>query len=353
VSALTAEGGIAPTSYSEIAPLIGGWHLGLAFPHKEPTTKLGFSLFKDFSERVELTYILEDMSRTYRWSSVGASISGGVSLLKERIEGVFLWDSRLEVEKWELHTSIDIFANNKYIKPYLRGGVAYEIRGDNEETPEFEPFISIGLQLSTPTPYLYSEPKVPHTRTYTGSYWGPVVRKPNIYLYPEGDTTVCVRLIPKEGNFITKSLPLYEDGWRVDVDSGHKLNGMFNYLFYEGKLTSTPSIGEGWCVGSDSICVFFNTSLRKYGFNEKEISDFVEYWRERLPKTRFYLVFPLYTDEVEREFALDVKPSPTSVLRVWFCIEPVENSVRLEPPEIPTFERRGFVVTEWGIILGE
>ncbi|OYD15437.1 hypothetical protein CH333_05760, partial [candidate division WOR-3 bacterium JGI_Cruoil_03_44_89] len=291
VSALTADSVIAPLDY-KIAPLIGGWHLGLALPHDEPTTKLNFSLFKDFSERVELTYILEDVSYTYRWNTLGVSISGGVSLLKERIESGFFWEPRCEFEEWRLHASVNVFMNRKYIKPYLRGGVTYEIRGDNDKTPKFEPFISIGLQLSTPTPYLYKEPKVPHTRTYTGSS---LVEKPNIYLYPEGDTTVYVRLIPKEGNFITKSLPPYEDGWCVDANSRGKLNGMFDYLYYEGKLVNTPPVDDGWCVGLDSIWNFFEERLRRYGFNEKEISDFVEYWQIHLPKTRFYLVFPLYT----------------------------------------------------------
>ena len=335
-----------------------GSNFGLIFPREKSTIKTGFSLFRDLDDDFEFTMIIGNVGYTRKWGAMGSSINGGFMWLKELIDRGMMWQPRIKLEEaLKFHTSIGVFVNTKYIKPYLRGGFTYQIweceENSSEIIPEFEPFASIGLEISTSVPSLCEGSKVPYTRTYNYNYDGPVALKPNIYLYPEKEGVVYVKLLSQKGNFITESLPLYEDGWDINVNPNSKIDGVFDYLFYEGKLAGALETSNGWCVGSDLIWTFFATTLREYGFNDKEISDFLEYWQIHLPTSGFYLVSPLYTDKVEEEFALQIEPTPTSVLRVWFYIKSVDESVELNAPKIPVFERNGFVVTEWGVVLGE
>lgn len=43
-----------------------------------------------------------------------------------------------------------------------------------------------------------------------------------------------------------------------------------------------------------------------------------------------------------------VSPEPDSVLRVFMAWQGLEAAVDIQPQELPTFQRSGFTVVEWG-----
>ncbi|MBP0972695.1 MAG: hypothetical protein J5851_02175 [Oscillospiraceae bacterium] len=45
---------------------------------------------------------------------------------------------------------------------------------------------------------------------------------------------------------------------------------------------------------------------------------------------------------------LTITPAPDSLCRIFMVYVPLENAVEIEPQELPTFERKGFAVVEWG-----
>ncbi|MDE6592091.1 MAG: hypothetical protein K2K57_03390 [Oscillospiraceae bacterium] len=45
---------------------------------------------------------------------------------------------------------------------------------------------------------------------------------------------------------------------------------------------------------------------------------------------------------------LEVFPAPDSMLRVFMVYRPLDEPVETEEQELPTFERKGFAVVEWG-----
>nr|MBN2277472.1 hypothetical protein [candidate division Zixibacteria bacterium] len=178
-----------------------------------------------------------------------------------------------------------------------------------------------------------------------------VVRKPNIYLYPEKESEVSVRINPN--GYITASLPDYSDGWRVTAYPDGSIPGTEGFLFYEAEV-SYDKPEEGWCLASGDLPAFYDSLLINCGFNEKEISDFVEYWTVNLPAADYFAVYPLFNEAVDHICPLEVTPGPDNILRLWLIFEPVSKMVQLEKPEIPPFERTNFTVTEWGgMVAGE
>ena len=51
-----------------------------------------------------------------------------------------------------------------------------------------------------------------------------------------------------------------------------------------------------------------------------------------------------YTDAAR----LEITPAPDSVLRVFMAWQALDAPIEIEPQTLPTFERIGFTVVEWG-----
>ena len=207
-----------------------------------------------------------------------------------------------------------------------------------------------------------------------------VVGKPNVYLYPEAETDVNVWLSFVGGGRMTVSEPEYIEGWDVTVTPEGKITayepvyfmdpdtgehwpiptrgepaGEYDYLFYEGEVAGPGQLDSGWVVGRDEIEPFFREKLAAYGFAGREIEDFVEFWVPRLSDYPRFAVYPQAGADYDTLVSMAVFPAPDSILRVVFTIRGLWEGAELNPtePAITPFERRGFTVVEWGVILKE
>jgi len=206
------------------------------------------------------------------------------------------------------------------------------------------------------------------------------VRKPNIYLYPEAETDVNVWLSFISPGRMTVSEPEYIEGWDVTVTPEGKITayepvyyldpdtgehwpvptrgepaGEYDYLFYEGDVAGPGQLDYGWVVAQEDVENFFLETLAAYGFAGREIEDFVDFWAPRLTDYPLYAVYPQAGADYDELVSMSVFPAPDSVLRVVFTIRGLWEGAELAPtePAIAPFERRGFTVVEWGVILKE
>ena len=183
---------------------------------------------------------------------------------------------------------------------------------------------------------------------------GPVVRKPNIYLYPTEACSLSVKLEFPMGGKIIESEPLYNNGWFVQVEPNGRINDNDDYLYYEATCPDVYQYDVGWRVSRDSLLEFFSTNLSATGFNDKEKNDFLEYWIPRLVDYDYYIIYPQYSQIIEKIINLKFSIHPDNILRLFYVIEGMNNEeVISPPPPIPHFNRHGFVVAEWGVILKE
>lgn len=91
--------------------------------------------------------------------------------------------------------------------------------------------------------------------------------------------------------------------------------------------------------------------MKEYGFNEREVKDFIEYWIPKLNKNSYYEIYPQTKNEIEKVIKLKFSTVPDSLLRVIYSIKGAETkNGTLKEPVIERFERKGFTVTEWGVI---
>lgn len=179
------------------------------------------------------------------------------------------------------------------------------------------------------------------------------VKKPNIYIYPPTRSTVSVTLEFPMGGGVTESIPAYGEGWNVEVEPSGRIGGKYDYLFYESSAPDRYQYTSGWIVEKGDLTAFFRKNLSETGFNEKESQDFIDYWIPRLNGFSRYIIYPQYAAEIEKVIRLKVDKRPDSVLRLFYVIKGTdEKGMQLSLPVIPKFTREGFVVTEWGVVVG-
>lgn len=211
---------------------------------------------------------------------------------------------------------------------------------------------STALPTATPTEVptvtVTAIPTTTPIATPTISY--PTPEKPVIYLYPESETEVSVRLDYK--GKLTCTYPEYNDGWAViakpdgslrDISTGRE----YSYLFWEGIDDTKYDMTKGFVVKGEDTAEFLQETLAKMGLTPKEYNEFIVYWLPKMQNNPYNLI--TFQGETYTETAkLTVSPNPDSVLRVFMVYTALDAPIEVEMPEIEFFERKGFTLVEWG-----
>ena len=173
--------------------------------------------------------------------------------------------------------------------------------------------------------------------------------KPVIYLYPETETRVTVKLdLPGE---LTCTYPAYDGGWTVTAAPDGTLTDehgrTYNYLYWEGEVANGFDFSKGFCVAGSDTAAFLEDALDRLGLTRREANEFLVYWLPRMQDNPYNLI--AFQQEAYTESAkLTVSPRPDSVLRVFMAWKPLARPVDVPAQILPGFERRGFTLVEWG-----
>ena len=173
--------------------------------------------------------------------------------------------------------------------------------------------------------------------------------KPVIYLYPERETEVTVRL--DYAGRLTCTSPAYNGGWRVlahpDGTLTDERGQTYSYLYWEGVNGAEYDFSEGFCVAGSDTAAFLEDALSRLGLNRREANEFIVYWLPRMEANPYNLIAfqsDAYTDTAK----LSIEPAPDTLLRVFMAWKPLENAVNVPPQSLVSPERTGFTAVEWG-----
>ena len=173
--------------------------------------------------------------------------------------------------------------------------------------------------------------------------------KPVIYLYPEQEQEVSVRL-DYDGK-LTCTYPAYDDGWNVTAaqdgtitdESGQE----YNYLYWEGDSNQEYDFSEGFCVAGENTAEFLEDALVRLGLTRREANEFIVYWLPRMEQNEYNLISfqsEAYTDHAR----LSIQPEPDTVIRVFMAYKPLDHYQEIPEQSLSAPERSGFTVVEWG-----
>ncbi|MBI3237793.1 MAG: hypothetical protein HYZ43_02935 [Flavobacteriia bacterium] len=182
-----------------------------------------------------------------------------------------------------------------------------------------------------------------------------MVEKPVIYLYPEVTQTVDVTLKPV--GELQFTYPAYENGWKITATPDGKLvhNGKsYPYLFWDAAMNrdlSSVDLSQGFIVEQQNTIAFLEEQLNTFGFTAQERADFITYWGPRLVSEKRAFIQFVWGDATDQFGELNISPQPDHVNRVyiqWKSLKDGETIPQPAPQVIPTLDRSGFDVLEWG-----
>ena len=190
-----------------------------------------------------------------------------------------------------------------------------------------------------------------YRRVTTPSYI-PSIDKPIIYLYPEEETEISVKLNNKDN--ITCSYPKYIDGWNVVakpngdltyVEDGKKLYS----LYYESENEKNYKVEEdGFVVKGEDTAEFLEEKLEILGLNYKEKEEFIVYWLPKLEANKYNYIRFATMDEINQNMKLEFSKKPDTLIRVLMTYKGLDKEIEVKEQKLETPERKGFVAVEWG-----
>lgn len=173
-----------------------------------------------------------------------------------------------------------------------------------------------------------------------------VDKKPAVYLYPEKNMNVTVKL--KINGRLLDTEPLYSRGWNVNVTPDGLIDNKYDYLFYEAYLNKIELPDKGWVVAYTELEKWFDEMLPELGLNSKECSQFKEFWLKDLKKSDYYEIRMLDEKFLTENMELIINPKPETLIRLNFYFKPLSSKIDIQAPVINKIKRKGFTVVEWG-----
>ena len=174
--------------------------------------------------------------------------------------------------------------------------------------------------------------------------------KPLIYLYPEHEMNISVKLGKPE--LLTTTYPKYNNSWNVLAlpdGSLYDSNNRYYYgLYWEGLNNIEEKFNDGFVVSRDDTIKFLEEKLSILGLNEREANEFIMYWLPKLEENEYNLIRFADIDVINSEMPLDITPKPDTVIRVLMEYKPLDNKINIKEQTLTKVERNGFTVVEWG-----
>lgn len=177
------------------------------------------------------------------------------------------------------------------------------------------------------------------------------VDKPMIYIYPEDDMDLTVRLVNED--VLSYTYPKYDREWNLHVSKDgniydYKTNRNYYALYWEGISNDNLEMKEGFVVkGSDTVS-FLEEKLELLGLNEREINEFIVYWINKIEDNNYNYIYFKTTDEINNYMPLEFSKDPDTLIRVVVDIKPLKKEIKVKPQELKSVKRSGFTIVEWG-----
>jgi len=184
----------------------------------------------------------------------------------------------------------------------------------------------------------------------TKDYSNMLFEKPVIYLYPEQEQSVSVKL--DYNGELTCTYPQYEDGWNVIAKPDGTLKNLkdsrqYSYLYWEGIANVNWDMSKGFVIAGSDTVQFLQEKLEYMGLTSKEYNEFIVYWLPILQENKYNLI-TFAGKDYEALAKLTIDPEPDSVLRIMMLYKPLEEVTAVEAQKLEPFTRTGFTVVEWG-----
>ena len=206
--------------------------------------------------------------------------------------------------------------------------------------------------LSSRPLFLWKDPFGRVIRFSNSAFLPPWACEPIIYLYPEVEQEIQVRI--GDDVSISDSMPNYARGWNVIANTKGEITNLsdgrtYPYLFWEGFSYTFSLKEEGFVIKQEEVEKFFSDVLPKLGLYETETEDFIEAWKPYFSGSPYYFITFIDQEVTNKIAPLQITPKPDTVIRILMDYKPLDNMMVVSDFDLPIPpDREGFTVVEWG-----
>lgn len=187
-----------------------------------------------------------------------------------------------------------------------------------------------------------------------GSILSQGVYKPIIYLYPENEIQINVKLGYPE--LATCVYPEYDlkSGWNVLAKPNGDLidfntNRNLYALYYESKNKKEYNVtDEGFVVKREDTVKFLEEKLAILGLNDREAEEFIIYWLPKLQENEYNYIRFASMDEINENMPLEFSQQPDTLIRILMTYKGLNATIQVKEQNLEKIERKGFTAVEWG-----
>ena len=178
-----------------------------------------------------------------------------------------------------------------------------------------------------------------------------VAYKPLIYIYPEEDMDLTIKL--SNENSLLHNYPAYNKEWKVRVSKDSNIydyNTNRNYygLYWEAKDNTVNDMKTGFVVSGKDTVKFLEEKLELLGLNEREINEFIVYWIDKLENNKYNYIYFRTMDEMNNYMKLEFSKDPETLIRVFMDFKPLNENMFVQEQVLTKVVRKGYTVVEWG-----
>lgn len=178
--------------------------------------------------------------------------------------------------------------------------------------------------------------------------------KPIIYLYPENEIQINVKLGYPE--LATCVYPEYDlkSGWNVLAKPNGDLidfntNRNLYALYYESKNKKEYNVtDEGFVVKREDTVKFLEEKLAILGLNDREAEEFIIYWLPKLQENEYNYIRFASMDEINENMPLEFSQQPDTLIRILMTYKGLNAPIQVKEQNLEKIERKGFIAVEWG-----
>lgn len=213
-------------------------------------------------------------------------------------------------------------------------------------------FNSNHAEVTTDTIQLRPGFRTPIAVDFPSTYFPVYTYKPVIYVYPPQTQAVSIQLT--NNGPLDFTYPAYNNGWNftADPDGTLHMNGRtYSYLYWDAQTAISKSAADwsaGFVVEKDSLVPFFETKLSAMGLSPREMEDYITYWVPRMNANEKNYIHFSCNEEYAQFASLKITPQPDQLFRVYMTWSKADETVTVHPQTLPSFQRNGFTVVEWG-----
>lgn len=181
----------------------------------------------------------------------------------------------------------------------------------------------------------------------------PMTEKPVIYLYPNKQQDVTIKLNLKGKLAFTWPQVNTNNTWNVNAAPDgmltHADGQEYPYLFWDGVQDDMSYIkhNEGFVIKGNETGSFLTDKLTLLGLNARERADFITYWAPRMINNEYNFI-RFETTAYAKAVSLTITPAPESIQRVLMVFKPVDKNYICDTQQLLPFTRKGYTVIEWG-----